>query len=317
MLDRGGSYIGRTLGVLSVVAAIVAVIAGSIDAATPNSGYKGKANQLVPYDLILSPAYEGLKAVNRSATPLTPGARMGMTSIAGADYEGTRSCGTYACVAAKYRAMVFKTATAAESYWKKACPGCSFRRDRAGWRFYQALTAPDRSQPASPTNAKLVTAVALCGNLVLSAKGINWGGDARYAREVMQWSIDAAEAAGMTTCDPLKQEPASAVFARGTAEGRGKAIAAGSITNPSRIYLRVRTSSASEMYVAWTLTCTNGKRTETTHDEGRAPHLPLTIQLPIGISGATRCTATASVVSIAPQNYDVPGTHSIELVTRP
>jgi hypothetical protein len=161
-----------------------------------------------------------------------------------------------------------------------------------------------------------VTAVALCGNLVLAAKGINWGGDARYAREVMQWSIDAAEAAGMTTCDPLKQEPDPAVFARGTSEGRGKAIASGSIKNPSRIYLRVRTSSASEMYVEWTLTCTNGKRTETTHDEGLAD-LPLTIQLPIGISGATRCNATASVVSVAPRNYHVPGTHNIELRTRP
>jgi len=309
------------LGVLAVLAAAVAVVAGSIDAATPNSGYKGKADRLVPYDLVLPPAYDGLKAVNRSATPITPGARIGMASIAGADYEGTNSCsppqGTGAgCNAAQYRAMVFKTPAAAESYWKKACPGCSFRRDRAGWRFYQALTVPDRTQPPSPTNAKLVTAVALCGNLVLAAKGINWGGDARYAREVMQWSIDAAEAAGMTTCDPLKQEPASDVFARGTAEGRGKAIASGSIKNPSRIYLGVRTSSASEMYVEWTLTCTNGKRTETKHDEGVA-RLPLTIQLPIGISGATRCNATASVVSVAPANYDVPGTHSIELRTRP
>ena len=93
-----------------------------------------------------------------------------------------------------------------------------------------------------------------------------------------------------------------------------------SLRVPSRIrhgfYLRVRTSSASEMYVEWTLTCTHGKRTETTNDEGRA-NLPLTIQLPIGISGATRCNATASVVSIAPRNYDVPGTHSIELRTRP
>ena len=51
-------------------------------------------------------------------------------------------------------------------------------------------------------------------------------------------------------------------------------------------------------------------------DEGVAD-LPLTIQLPIGISGATRCNATASVVSVAPRNYDVPGTHSIELRTRP
>jgi hypothetical protein len=307
--------------VLVVLATTVAVAAGSIEAAPPNSGYTGKADRLVPYDLVLPPAYYGLQAVNRSATPITPGARTGMTSIAGADYEGTRSCsqpeGTGAgCNAAQYRAMVFKDSAAAERYWKKACPGCSFRRDRAGWRFYQALTAPDRSQPASPTNAKLVTAVALCGNLVLAAKGINWGGDARYAREVMQWSIDAAEAAGMTTCDPLKQEPDPVVFARGTAEGRGKAIASGSVKNPTRIYLRVRTSSASEMYVVWTLTCTNGKRTETTHDEGVAD-IPLTIQLPIGISGATRCNATASLVSVAPRTYDVPGTHSIELRTRP
>jgi hypothetical protein len=310
----------RTLGVLALLAITVAVVAVPIDAATPNSGYTGKADRLVPYDQALPPAYYGLQAVNRSATPITPGARTGMTSIAGADYEGTRSCsqpqGTAGCNAAQYRAMVFKTSAAAESYWKKACPGCSFRRDQAGWRFYQALTAPDRSQPLSPTNAKLVTAVALCGNLVLAAKGINWGGDARYARAVMQWSIDAAEAAGMSSCDPLKQEPDPVVFARGTAEGRGKAIAAGSIKNPSRIYLRVRTSSASEMYVDWTLTCTNGKRTETTHDEGVAK-LPLTIQLPIGISGATRCNATASVVSVSPRNYDVPGTHSIELRSRP
>jgi hypothetical protein len=117
---------------------------------------------------------------------------------------------------------------------------------------------------------------------------------------------------GAATWCVAEQEPDAAVFARGVAEGRGKAVAAGSIRNPSQIYLRIRSSGGFQMYVEWTLTCTNGKRTETTDDEGLAK-LPLTIQLPIGISGATRCTAAASGVSVAPRNYE----DRIELRTRP
>ena len=119
----------------------------------------------------------------------------------------------------------------------------------------------------------------------------------------------------MTTCDPLNQEPDAAVFALGAAEGRGKAKAVGTIRNPSRIYLRIRTSgSGDQMYAEWTLTCTNGKRTETTRDW---PGFLSRSRCRSGISGATRCTAAASVVSVAPRNYDVRGTHSIELRTRP
>lgn len=301
-----------------IVVAVAALALGTVSAAsaaTPNSGYTGKA------DLIVAATPYGLHTVSRSATPLTPGTRTGMTSIAGADYESD-NCPQNATMCAaqqyQYRAMVFKTSAIADSYWKKACPGCSFRRDVAGgWRYYVSATDRDRSQPISPTNASAMTVVALCGNLFFAAKTRNWGTDARFVRQGIQGSIDQAEAAGTTSCDLLKQEPDAAVFARGVAENRGKAVAAGSIRNPSRIYLRIRTSFAgSKMYVTWTLTCTNGKRTETTNDEGFAT-IPLTIQLPIGISGATRCTAATSVVSAASSNVDVRGTHSIELRTRP
>jgi hypothetical protein len=115
--------------------------------------------------------------------------------------------------------------------------------------------------------------------------------------------IDAAVSAGMSTGDPLKREPSPAVFARGTAQDRGKAVAVGTVKSPSNIYLRIRSTTFSELYVEWTLTCTNGTRSETTSDRGTAD-APLEIPLRVGIAGAKSCAATASAVSSAPSNYE-------------
>jgi hypothetical protein len=120
----------------------------------------------------------------------------------------------------------------------------------------------------------------------------------------------------MTTCDPLRAEPKSDVFARGTAKDRGKTAVVGSVTNPGRIFLRIRSTAYGDFFVQWTMTCTNGKRNETTTDEGLT-RLPLQIQLPIGIAGATRCSASASAVSAQARNYEVKGTLSVELLSKP
>ena len=107
------------------------------------------------------------------------------------------------------------------------------------------------------------------------------------------------------------------MFARGTAKDRGKAVAVGTVKRPAHIFLRVRhMNRAAAPYVEWRLTCTNGVRTETTTDQGTAS-LPLYIELPIGIKGATSCTATASAVSLHAANVDISGTLSVELLNKP
>ena len=65
-----------------------------------------------------------------------------------------------------------------------------------------------------------------------------------------------------------------------------------------------------------TLACTNGIRTETTSDQGRADG-PFEIPLRIGIAGARSCSASASAVASSPANYEIKGTISVELRTSP
>jgi hypothetical protein len=174
----------------------------------------------------------------------------------------------------------------------------------------------DPNQAPSKTNAPALLTVALCKNLVIPAKGVYWS-DGRYARETMRAIIDVAVAAGMQSCDPLKQEPTSDVFARGIAQGRDKAVAVGTVKSPRHLFLSVRASDAYRVYVGWTLTSTNGTRTETTHDDGQASS-PLKIELPIGMVGAKSCSATASAAYVVPAGYATPtGTISVELLNKP
>ena len=122
---------------------------------------------------------------------------------------------------------------------------------------------------------------------------------------------------GMQSCDPLKQEPTSDVFARGIAQGVARLLRSGQYKNPRHILLSVRASDAYRVYVDWTLTCTNGTRNETTHDDGQAS-TPLKIELRIGMAGAKSCSATASAEYVVPPRYATPtGTISVELSNKP
>ena len=279
---------------LTIVSFALLALAGSAVAASPakQTPYAGRAAAL------LTSTPEGFNKYRASTTSITPGAKAGLRAQTGADYVGVRACSSTnpnPCGVIALRVLVFKTPQAALAHWKVACPGCDYRRDRDDrWQYKFTIEPSDRAQPISVDNGSKLTMVALCTNLVIATKAINWGKD--EAQSTFKDVIAAAEAGGMSSCNPLKKEPGSNVFARGTAQDRGKAVAVGSITNPRLIQLRIQTNTHGSLYVEWTLTCTNGTRSETTSDQGVA-HAPLTITLPIGIPGATKCSASASAVS--------------------
>lgn len=281
-------------GVLVALTGVAGAAAGG-SATRPDGLYRGRAALLIPAASELAPSYLGLHRLGRSSTPITPGSRAGMASISGADYAATEPCDTTPCAAAKLRVMVFKTAALAKTYWKKACPGCGYRKSPGGWPFLRAEQKIDRSQPLSPTNASVITSVAVCGNLVIPVKGTSWG-DGRFAVEVIQSVIDAAVAAGMRTCDPLKLPPParSGVFARGTMSGdQARAVASGTVSRPRLIFARIKAGS-NEAYVIWELNCKKGGFSQTTRDEGWVDTGTTEVALTTPVVNPDSCTASVS-----------------------
>lgn len=284
---RAGASRGQKRLVIAS-AVILAALAGVVtaDAAAPVGVYQGKASALLPSSIDW---YPPLQLVESSTSSLTAGPRKGLRASAGANYETTPECstGTARCTRVQLRVLVFQDAAGARTHWNTSCPSCSFGRDQDGWIFKR-----------EPDVGKIV---GLCGNLVLAAQGEGWG-DGRYAREAVGRMVESAESQGMPSCDPIKQEPSPAVFARGTATNPRKAVASGSIARPAGVVLRVKSGGFGEFYVEWTLTCLKGTRTETTSDEGLTT-LPLLLRLPIGIAGASRCSATASAQARVKPGY--------------
>ena len=127
-------------------------------------------------------------AYGRAPSRLAGECRCGLC-LAGGDLRDTVRKGEYAGAGLQQR-------RGCQVSLEHVMPRLLVRKDTGGWPFQQSLSG-------GAGIPKTVTAIALCGNLVVAARGENWGGDARYAREEIQAVIDLAEAGGMTTCDPL------------------------------------------------------------------------------------------------------------------
>lgn len=276
----------RVLALVAIVG--LAVLVTPASAAVSEDVYTGRASALLPASIDW---YPPLDAASASSSSLTAGPRRGLVALAGRDFVAGSECSSR-CARAQLRVLVFRTAAQARLHWKAACPGCSYGRDQDGWSFWRGPR----------TDPKII---GLCRNLVLAARGDNWG-DGRYAREAVGSMIETAEAGGMTSCDPILQSPLPNVFARGIARNPRKAVAAGSISQPDVITLRIRSGGFGDFYVEWTLTCTNGKRTETTSDDGLT-RLPLTLSLPMGLPNPSKCSASASARAYVEAGHAPPG----------